>query len=140
VARSSALALLALVAALAAASPARGADPWAVFARTGTIEIVTHDADGELRETPIWIVVLDGSGWVRTNDSRWLANIRRGSPIELRAEGEVLRVSAEERSDPADSERVEAAFKEKYGWVQRVLSAFRMRQPTVLRLTALAGS
>ena len=138
-ARSLAFALLALAAALAPSATARAADPWAVFAETGTIEIVTRDADGEPRETPLWIVVLDGAGWVRTNDSRWLANIRRGSPIELRAEGEVLRVGAEERPDPADYDRVEAAFREKYGWVQRVLSAFRMRRPTVLRLTALPG-
>ena len=97
------------------------------------------DADGDARETPIWIVVLDGAGWIRTNDSRWLANIRRGSPIELRAGEATLRVQAEEVDDPAQEERVEAAFKAKYGWMQRVISAFRMRRPTVLRLSALPG-
>jgi hypothetical protein len=139
VARLGSLPALALGAALAFSAPARGADPWAVFAETGTVEILTRDEDGDLRETPIWIVVQGEAGYVRTNDSRWLANIRRGSPIEVRAEGAVLPVRAEEQGDPADQERVEEAFKAKYGWVQRVMSSFRMRRPTVLRLTALPG-
>ena len=139
-ARLVSLRVLALGVALALASPARGADPWAVFAETRTIEILTHDEDGDLRETPIWIVVLDGAGYVRTNDSRWLANIQRGSTVELVAEGVTLRVRAEEWADPADYARVEAAFKEKYGWLQRVMSSLRMGRPTVLRLTALPGS
>jgi len=136
--RIASLPALALGAALAWAAPARAEDPWAIFAETRTIEILTHDEDGELRETPVWIVVLDAAGYVRTNDSRWLANIRRGSPIELRAEGVTLPVRAEERDDPAEYERVEAAFRAKYGWVQRVMSSFRMRRPTVLRLSALS--
>ena len=104
------------------------------FVETGTIEIVTTDEDGELRETPVWIVVLDGQGYVRTNDSRWLANIRRGTAIEIRAEGTALPVSAEEVEDDDTKARVEEAFKEKYGGMQRVMSFFRISEPTVLRL------
>jgi hypothetical protein len=127
-----------LVAALAGASPARAEDPWPIFAETGTVEIVTSDEDGELRETHVWIVVVDEGGYVRTNDSRWLANIRRGSPVAIRAKGVALPVRAEERSDPAEYDRVEAAFKAKYGWLQRLMSAFRTTRPTVLRLTPLS--
>ena len=104
------------------------------FVETGTIEIVTTDEDGELRETPVWIVVLDGQGYVRTNDSRWLANIRRGTAIEIRAEGTALPVSAEEVEDDDTKARVEEAFKEKYGGMQRVMSFFRISEPIVLRL------
>jgi hypothetical protein len=104
------------------------------FVDTGTIEIATTDEDGESRETPIWIVVLDGEGYVRTNDSRWLANIRRGTTIEIRAEGTALPVSAEEVEDDDTKARVEEAFKEKYGGMQRVMSFFRISEPTVLRL------
>lgn len=128
------LALAALAVVSTAPWAARAGDPWPVFAETGTIEIVTHDEDGQPRETPVWIVVLDGGGYVRTNDSRWLANIRRGSPVALRAEGVELAVHASERSDPAEYARVEEAFKAKYGLVQRVMSALRMRRPTLLRL------
>ena len=107
------------------------------FVDTGTIEIATTDEDGESRETPIWIVVLDDQGYVRTNDSRWLANIRRGSDVEIRAEDSALSVSAEEVDDEDTKARVEEAFKEKYGTMQRIMSFFRMREPTVLRLKGL---
>jgi len=43
-------------------------------------------------------------------------------------------LQAEETADPATSDLVEAAFKAKYGWMQRIMSALRMREPTVLRL------
>lgn len=133
------LPLVGLGVALAWASPARAEDPWPVVAETGTIEIVTRDEDGALRETHVWIVVVEQAGYVRTNDSRWLANIRRGSPVALRAEGADLPVRAEERSDTAEYDRVEAAFKAKYGWLQRLMSTFRTTRPTVLRLTPLHG-
>ena len=122
---------------LAWALAARAEDPWPVFAETGVIEIVTRDEGGELRETKVWIVVVDEAGWVRTNDSRWLANIRRGAPVTIRAKQVELPVRAEERSDPAEYDRVEAAFEAKYGWLQRLMSAFRTTRPTVLRLTPL---
>ncbi len=111
---------------------------WAPFVETDIIEIHTQDEDGDSRETKIWIVVLDGAGWVRTNDSRWLANIRRGSPIELRADDTRLAATATEIEDEGSYDRVEAAFKEKYGAMQKIMSFFRLRRPTVLRLDAQA--
>lgn len=126
-----------LIAAVLVAAPvgARADGTWAVFEETGTIEIVTHDEDGALRETPVWIVVIDAAGYVRTNDSKWLANIRRGSDVMLRAEDMELAVQAEEQEDTEATDRVEEAFKQKYGWVQRMMSWFRMTSPTVVRLT-----
>jgi hypothetical protein len=119
--------------ALLLGSSAAGAD-WAPFAETTTILIVTDDADGQLRETKVWIVVLGDAGYVRTNDSRWLANIQRGSSVEVRTSAAVLHVAATEVADAETKGQVEAAFKEKYGTVQRVMSFFRIREPTVLRL------
>jgi hypothetical protein len=98
--------------------------------------ILTHDEDGALRETSVWIVAFDGHGYVRTNDSRWLANIRRGSDVTLRLGEEAFAVDAREPNDPAIAARVEEGFKQKYGFMQRVMSLFRMREPTVLELTA----
>ena len=121
------------------AATAHADDAWThPFDETRTVRIVTRDADGDVRDTPVWCVVLDGAAWVRTNDSRWLANIRRGSPIELRAAGLEVPVTAEEVSDPARLARVEEAFKTKYGLMQRVMSSFRLREPEVLRLVPTA--
>ena len=126
---AAALAVLALL----LAGPAAAVD-WSPFAETKTIRIVTQDEDGDTRETKVWIVIVDGTGHVRTNDSRWLANIRRGSPIELRAGETVLKVTATEVEDEAVRDRVEEAFKEKYGTTQKIMSFFRIKEPTVLRL------
>ena len=119
------------------AGSARAAElDWQRFQDADVIEVLTQDEDGELRETSIWIVAFDGHGYVRTNDSRWLANIRRGSSVALRLGEDEFAVAAREPNDAAITARVEEGFKQKYGFMQRVMSAFRMREPTVLELTA----
>ena len=109
---------------------------WRPFQDTDVVEILTDDEDGAARETKIWIVAFDGRAYVRTNDSRWLANIRRGSPVALRLGETQVAVLARETADAEIVARVEAAFREKYGWVQRVMSTFRMSEPTLLELSA----
>jgi hypothetical protein len=131
--RSLGFALVLLVASAAAASD------WGPFAEADVVHIVTTDEDGEARDTPVWFVVVAGDGFVRTNDSRWLANIRRGSEVALRLDDSERAVTAEETTDAAVSAAVEEAFKAKYGLVQRIMSAFRMREPTVLRLREKAS-
>jgi hypothetical protein len=125
-------AVLLVVALLATSSAAL---EWDAYREQGVVEILTDDADGARRETSVWCVVLDGAVFVRTNDSRWLANIRRGSPVALRARDVESAVSAEEVTDPPLRDRIEQAYKAKYGAVQRVMSALRLREPAVLRLT-----
>lgn len=127
----SSLAFLALV---WLATSAHAEPSWSPFAEADVVRIVTQDEAGTERDTPIWFVVVDGAGFVRTNDSRWLANIRRGSRVALRLDETERAVTSEEVSDAAVTGAVEEAFKEKYGWFQRLMSTFRMREPTVLRL------
>ena len=124
-----------LVLARAAGAQAAALD-WQRFQDTDVVQIVTHDEDGALRETSVWIVTFGDHGYVRTNDSRWLANIRRGSGVALRLGEQEFAVSARESNDAALAARVEEHFKEKYGFMQRMMSWFRMREPTVLELTA----
>jgi hypothetical protein len=122
---------------LAAVGSARAAElDWQRFQDTDVIEVLTLDEDGARRETSVWIVTLDGHGYVRTNDSRWLANIRRGSSVALRLGEEEFPVTAREPNDAGITARVEERYKEKYGFMQRVMSALRFREPTVLELTA----
>jgi hypothetical protein len=114
-----------------------GSFDWAPARETSVVEILTSDADGKLRETPVWIVVLGGAGYVRTNDSRWLANIRRGSAVRLRVTEVESAMQASEVKDAALAARIEEAFKAKYGLTQRLMSLLRTREPTVLRLSPL---
>ncbi|MCP3983846.1 MAG: DUF2255 family protein [bacterium] len=129
--------LLAVSIALLGVSAGAVDGAWTAFEETGTIEITTQDEDGDARETPIWIVVLDEVGFVCTNDSRWLANIRRGSEVTIAAGEVVLIVRAEEDEDAEVYDRVQEAFNVKYGWMQRMASWFQSTRPTVLRLTLI---
>ena len=124
-----------LVLGLAGSAQASALD-WQRFQQADVIQILTHDEDGDRRATSIWIVAFDEHGYVRTNDSRWLANIRRGSGVALRLGEQEFAVSAREPNDPALTARVEEQFKQKYGFMQRVMSTFRRREPTLLELTA----
>jgi hypothetical protein len=128
-------ACLLLAAALAPSARAAELD-WRRFQDEDVIEVLTHDENGALRETSVWIVAFDDHGYLRTNDSRWLANIRRGSSVALRIGEEQFAVSAREPDDAALTARVEEQFKQKYGVTQRVMSFFRMREPTLLELTS----
>ncbi len=122
---------------LAAGGPLRAAELDAQRCQdTSVVQILTDDEDGARRDTSVWIACFDGHGYVRTNDSRWLANIRRGSRVALRIAGDELAIAASEPNDAALAARVEEHFKEKYGFMQRVASALRFREPTVLELTA----
>jgi len=125
-----------LLTAALAGSVSAGEIEWQRFQDEDVIEVLTRDEDGALRETSIWIVAFDGHGYVRTNDSRWLANIRRGSSVALRIGEDEFPVTARESDDAALTARVEEGFKQKYGFTQRVMSWFRMREPTLLELSA----
>ena len=107
---------------------------WEPFAESDVIRILTHDEDGDLRDTKVWVAVVDGAGYVRTSASRWLENIERNPQVEVVARGQRYLMRAERVSDARLTERVEAAFKEKYGLLQRIMSLLRFREPTVLRL------
>jgi hypothetical protein len=134
-ARFAALALL-----LAAALAAGGGDvcaaeiDWTPFAEEDVVEILTVDPDGEPRETKVWVVVVGDAAYVRTNDSRWLANIRRDPLFRMRVREREFPLRAVEATERETIERVEAGFKAKYGFMQRVMSTLRLREPTVLRL------
>ena len=126
--------VLALLAFVSLTAPSHAESTWSPFAEADVVRIVTVDEDGAQRDTPVWFVVVNGAAFVRTNDSRWLANIRRGSSVSLRLDETERAVTSEEVSDAAVTGAVEEAFKVKYGFMQRVMSVFRMREPTVLRL------
>ena len=118
-------------------APSRAAEPdWEKLAAPDVVRVITVDPDGDVRETKVWIVAHAGGAWLRTNDSRWLANLRRDPNLELRSGDEVFELRAEEIEDSDQLEQVDAAMRAKYGWSDRVVSAFRFRTPNLLRLSA----
>jgi hypothetical protein len=135
-ARARVASLVCALAPLFLTAPARGDFPdWQSVADVQVIEVVTRDADGDLRETKVWFVLLDGVPYLRTSGSRWLENLRRDPNLVLRIDGREYEARAEEVPGDAIVEQVDRATAEKYGWQERAIHPFRMRKPEILRLS-----
>lgn len=108
--------------------------PWADLADVETVEVLTQDEDGESRETVIWLIVVDGEGYIRTGGTSWGDNVARDPNIALRIEETEYRVQAEFVEDDALRETITAAFREKYGWSDAMISPIRGSRPRIMHL------
>ncbi|HEX2486178.1 MAG TPA: nitroreductase/quinone reductase family protein [Myxococcota bacterium] len=117
--------LLWAVTAAVVAAGADAAEPdWNALAGVAVPEIVTLDEDGSERVTKLWLVVVDGQGYLRTGDTTWHRNIERNPDVVLRIEGSSHPLRATHVTDPELRARIQAAFREKYGFQDRVVSLF----------------
>lgn len=129
--------LLLLLAGLAlTAGPAAAAAPdWKAVAGVKEVKVLTTNEDGSARETTVWLLVLDGQGYLRTSPSTtWGDNVERQPDIALRIEGSEYPLHAVFVDDEALRERVVAGFRAKYGWVDGALNIFRGSKPRIMRL------
>jgi hypothetical protein len=129
------LALAALVL-LTAASGARGEEAieWHRYSEEGTVEVITSNEDGSLRETKVWLVVVDGQGYIRTGRTRWGGNVERNPEIVLRIGETELPLRAEFVTDRTERDAVKAALRAKHGFSDWILSPLRGRNPRIMRL------
>jgi len=111
-----------------------GSPNWDMLADLGTVEVVTLDADGAERVTTIWLAVLDEQGYIRTGSSYWFANLGRDPKLRLRAGGAEYALKSELVQDDALGTRIDAAFRAKYGFSDRVVSLFRGSSANRMRL------
>ncbi|MBW2267901.1 MAG: DUF2255 family protein [Deltaproteobacteria bacterium] len=116
-----------------ASAAAQGPD-WQAHADVSVIDVITTDADGDVRDVPVWFVEVDGEIYLRTSRSRWLKNLRRDSNLRVRLEGAEYPLRAVEVKGDAIVEAVDAASAEKYGWQESLIHPFRLRTPDILRL------
>jgi hypothetical protein len=136
-ARPLVLGLAALVLACASAPVPEAAGPidWEAVADVGVPRIVTTDPDGEPRVTKLWLVVVDGRGYIRTGETRWFANLQRDPAAALRVGGAAYPLRATLEVDADRRERVNAAFRAKYGFWDRFIGWFASRETAnILRL------
>jgi hypothetical protein len=131
---SFALILLCAAPSATAGSPPAGYPDWDRLSDVEVIEVITRDEDGDLRETKVWFVLIDGEAYLRTSRSRWLENLRREPAFGLRIDGVEYRAEALEATTPALIERVDAASAEKYGWQESFIHVFRIRDPDILKI------
>lgn len=87
------------------------------------VTLQTQDADGEQRETRLWIVDDGGRQWLRAGgpDAKWLLDIRRNPAVQVEREGRSARYTAV--PDTASRERLNPLFAEKYGWADAYIDA-----------------
>ena len=98
---------------------AHGGD-WGAAETEVEILVVTKNEDGSERETTIWIAVLDGDAFVRTSGTPWERNMKRDPEVVLKIAGEDHPVRAERLLDDTLVDRVQAKFREKYGFADRM--------------------
>lgn len=88
-----------------------------------SLHIVTVDPDGDERVTRIWLAVVDDEGALRTNDTHWWRNLERDRQCRIRLLGVDHPVRAEFVTEHEEKARIDDAFVEKYGWMERLLFA-----------------
>jgi hypothetical protein len=127
--------LIAAASLLFGSTPAPAADiDWAAVADVETVHVLTTDDDGDARATKIWLVVLDGHGYIRTSRrSTWGKNVARDPDIALRIGDAEYPVRATFIVDDAERARIVAAFEEKYG-SNPILNFLRGDDPPIMRL------
>jgi hypothetical protein len=124
---------LALCLGLAALAGAATLD-WNAVAAVEEVQVKTQDEDGAERDTTVWLVVVDGQGYVRTGGTRWGDNLVRKPEVVLEIEGEDHALRVEFVEDDAQREKIVAAFREKYGWPDGAMNIFRGSRPKIMRL------
>ncbi|MBW2394482.1 MAG: DUF2255 family protein [Deltaproteobacteria bacterium] len=137
------LVFVALSMALLLASPvlASEASDVSVYTDEGTIEVLTSDEDGAARETTIWIVIVDGAAYIRTGGTSWGENVQRASQVQVRLEGATRAFEVVFVEDDAVRTQITDAFREKYGFQDKVVSFLRgSSRPLIMRLTEASAS
>jgi hypothetical protein len=107
---------------------------WEALADVGTLQVITHDEDGAPRETKIWLAVVDGQGFIRTGDTAWGDDVERDPNVVLRIEDVEYPLLAEFIEAEGLRERVETAFREKYGWSDAMIGLFRGGNPRIMHM------
>ncbi len=124
---------LALALALGLEAAAQAFD-WSAYTALESVDVVTHDEDGAVRETTIWVVGVDGEAYIRTGGTSWGDNLRREPKLTLRALDQELALAVEPITGAALREKIVAAFRAKYGWPDALMSPLRGSEPLILRL------
>ncbi|TMA29693.1 MAG: DUF2255 family protein [Deltaproteobacteria bacterium] len=115
---------LLLVVALAAAHPARAA--WSDYKDEQEIFAIVHGGDGKPREIKIWLLVLDGHGFIRTRNTSWKPDLERDPKAALRIKGKEIPIRPIPVKDPELYNKVNEAYTAKYGVTPHVfLSVMR---------------
>ena len=96
-----------------------------VAAESGEVCVLSvTDAKGEVHTTRIWIAEDGGQGWIRGGSQAggWASRAAKVGKVELRRAGEAVRYRTLRETDADARRRVNALFREKYGWRDTLIS------------------
>ena len=110
-----------LLAGCASVPAAEGPIDWSEADERWSILVVTIDPDGDERVTRIWLALVDGEAVIRTNESRWWANLQRSPRLGVRHAGEEHVFGVEFVEERSEREEIDRAFAEKYGWMEALM-------------------
>ena len=106
-------------------TPTRVPLDWSAIADDQMILVVTTDPEGHRRTTRLWLVVLNGSGYLRTSETPWSQDIEHNPSFLLLAHDVSYPVSATRVPYGTDEHaQVMEAFAEKYGLLGRTVLSF----------------
>jgi len=133
---ASLLALAAFLSWTAVAEERAELPDWQQVAEVDTVQVLTENEDGAVRNTRVWLAVVDGQGYIRTGGSSWGENVERDPDVRVRIGGTEYALHALFVEDDELRERIVAAFREKYGFSDALVGLFRGARPKIMRLTA----
>lgn len=121
------------------------ADPLAAFRRHQYLSLTTYRKSGAAIPTPVWFAIRDDKLYVKTGQQAGKAKrIRRNPDVEIapctnrgKLRGAGVRATAR---DIGFDEQTDAAFRERYGFKEKIRSFFLRRRgitPTILEITVV---
>jgi hypothetical protein len=113
---------------------------WNEMAGVNTVTITTSNEDGTPRETTIWLLVLDGYPYVRTGSTRWGTNAERDPDVKLHVGERDFLLRAVPVTEPILTERLQKAYREKYGWSDALVGLLPGAGTKFFRLDPRSGS
>jgi len=103
---------------------AAGAEGVSVYADAATIEVVTNDEDGQVRETTIWVVVVEDAAYINTSGTTWGENVERTPRLTVRLADSSRAFDIRFVEDDSARQKIHHAFREKYGFQDKLVSFF----------------
>jgi hypothetical protein len=105
---------------------AAAAQDWNAAAPVETIQVVSHDEDGAVRDTTVWLAVYQGHGYIRTGGTTWGANVKRDPNVQVKIGSDEypLRAVSIATGDPVYA-AVSDVFRQKYGFSDKVMGLLR---------------
>jgi hypothetical protein len=106
--------------------------------RTEVAVLRTYEGDGTPRDTKMWVVDYQGAPYVRIGrpGRGWGERLKANPNVELTRAGATSARHAVVVSEPDTRRAVEAAFADKYGWVDWWFGVVIRRNPDTVRLDA----